>query len=265
MKRLKVYALAAMTATTILFTSCLGGNNTFGGPTFGIVQHGEMGLTTVLNTGYGVAGRLYSPELETQLLGASEGECYFFSFSVDKEKQTATQGQFDYLATIQNLVKVPGSIINPIYESNFLELNENSIPLKSISLGNLINSKTGDWIVAGGELDQTFNKLKINYSLHYSMDSVASDGEIDRVYTLYMLANKDGDLAEGTSQMPYTSFNFTSFFSQAETIEKNSSSAAQKAVYFKIKYVKSIDKDDKTKFELASTQTVGVAVYDTQN
>lgn len=265
MKRLKVYALAGMTATIMLFTSCLGGNNTFGGPTFGIVQHGELGMTTVLNTGYSVAGRLYSSTLPEQLLGASEGECYFFNFSVDKEKQTATQGQFDYLATIQNPVKVPGSIINLIYQNDLLELNENSVPLKAIGIGNLINSESGDWIVAGGELDQADSKSRINYSLYYSMDSVASEGDIERVYTLYMLANKEGALEEGTSQMPYTSFNFTSFFSQAESIEKSSSSATQKGVYFKIKFVKSIDKDDKTKFEIASTQTIGIAIYDTQN
>lgn len=235
MKRLGVYVAATAIAAMGLLTSCLNGDNTTAGAAFGVIAYNKT-YHPVINVG---GAYLYSTVLEDK----TEGECCLFSYNINYDEQPA---QVDYtLATISNYIKiekyfagalsypiVPRDMEQPILGARGIQLIGNNLFVESLS----------------EEVEKQTNR----FNLYYSLDSISQDGS-DNVYNLYLVATKDKTEAGTIKTTSYSAHDVTNLIREIGYKE-----TGKPSFKFRIKFIKSINKDDKTKFEWGQSPEIQV-------
>lgn len=235
MKRLGMYVAATAVAAMGLLTSCLNGDNTTSGAAFGVITVNKA-YQPVVNVG---GAYLYSAVLE----GKAEGECCLFSYNINYDEQPA---QVDYtLATISNYTKINQYQVRTVYDA-----------LKPRSMEQPILGARGIQLVGDKlfveSLAEEVEKQSNTFELYYSLDSVSVDGS-DNVYNLYLLATKDKTEAGTIKTTAYSAYDVKNMIREISYKETGKNSFK-----FRIKFIKSINKDDKTKFEWGQSPEIQV-------
>lgn len=226
MKSFKFLGLSVVAAMLLVLTSCLNGNNTSSGIAYGVYGYNSS-YQPVVHTMF---GDVVFPSLETRM---DDGYCAFY-YTLDQEVQDQTKPY--YQVTIGQYLKIPYSgDIRFIYSNDELQVQENEQVCTECNPIALVEKKLFIAPVLNGIVD----KQTTTYRMYYNADSVTVNGT-EKIYNLYVKAVRDKTGEPSTTMAAEnTVFDIATFWRDASNKE------GKENINFKIKFVKSIDKNTK--------------------
>lgn len=244
MKKLRFTALAAIAATMVMLTSCLGegGSETSLYGIAGVVEYDPLTFKKVVHISDG--SLIYSTAIDNDA-SIEVGDCCLIDMYIDYSNQNVEQTGY-YVATVSNYVDVDKSSTN-MYMSDTLKVRDKEQMIYDIPSLNYISNRLFVYSQHKEQTDQ-----KNTYQLAYNPNEEIKEVDGYRIHNLYFTCQKtvDGKAPEVT---PYhiNAFDVRTLLTQIATEEKT---LGNSQFSFKINYIKTINTD--STFVKAATEKI---------
>ena len=234
MKKCSMWAVAALSAMMVMFTSCLnGGTNEVSGWTSGVMTRNmNAGGVMMLNTG---GAMLYVPELDNEDTYPAN-TCLGVNFMIDYSSDAnAAASQQNYL--VASLLQTPEVIEQwrATFATDTVNLMDNEILLTSAYAASNYQNYVNGWLILASSVRASSSQLRtMEWYMSYPAQLQAVDYQGKRCYDFYVRATMEGtDETGATVTAVPNAYNVKTAIDQINSIEK---AEGNELFYIRFKY-----------------------------